>query len=194
MPATTFQFDPNAVAHVEVEGWKAYYDHAWPRLLRLIVQLGETQFRIPFPQSWLAAYHIARASAAWVPKDHDMAVIERHLAAFYKLALRSSGLHYDPQQAAALELRYWEEHRRLSGLPDKTSFIEALTALHAALFDLPPQEVRHSAEVRVAANNILDTITSHTSADPTGDWLRCEELLRESYGSIQAAIAAHPAK
>ncbi len=105
MPATTFQFDPTAVAHTEVEGWKAYYDHAWLRLLRLIVQLGEAQFRIPFPQSWTAAYHIARGSAAWVPKEHDMAAVQRHLAAFYSLALRSSGLRYDPEEVAALELR-----------------------------------------------------------------------------------------
>src|SRR3954462_7781371 len=97
MAESTFQFDPSAVAHAEVEGWKAYYDHAWLRLLRLIMQLSQAQFRIPFPQSLAAAYHIARASAAWVPKQHDPAVIERHLAAFYTLARRTSGLHYDPQ-------------------------------------------------------------------------------------------------
>lgn len=68
---TTFQFDPSSVAYFEVEGWKAYYDRAWLKLLRLIVALAQAQFRIPFPISLAAAYDITRASIAWVPKDHD---------------------------------------------------------------------------------------------------------------------------
>jgi hypothetical protein len=62
MSTTHFSFDPNAVTHPEVEGWKAYYDHSWLRLLQLIMKLAQEQFRIPFPQSILAVYPIVRAS------------------------------------------------------------------------------------------------------------------------------------
>jgi hypothetical protein len=188
MPTPRFRFDPDAVAHSEVEGWKAYYDRAWLRLLRLIVELSQAQFRIPFPQSLVAAYHITRASVAWVPKEHDPGTIERHLRHFYTLARRSSGLTFDVDQVAALELRYWDEHRRLVGQEDKSTFIQAMTALHAALFGLTEDKVRQSAELRVEANNILDTITGKTSPDPARDWQRCEELLQRCYRSLQAAI------
>ena len=188
MPAPRFRFDPDAVAHSEVEGWKAYYDRAWLRLLRLIVELSQAQFRIPFPQSWVAAYHITRASVAWVPKEHDPATIKRHLRHFYALARRSSGLNFDVETVAALELRYWDEHRRLVGQPDKTTFIEAMMALHASLFGLTEAQVRESAELRVEANNLLDTITGKSSPDPGRDWRRCEELLQRCYRSIQAAL------
>jgi hypothetical protein len=187
MSTSTFQFNPERVAHFEVEGWKAYYDHAWFKLLRLIVALAQEQFHIPFPMSLLAAYYITRASVAWVPKEHDEAAIRTNLEKFYRIALRHSGLKFDPSQVATLEARYWDEHRRLSGLPDKTPFIQTMIALHAAIFSLSADRAKESGELRVEANNVLDTITGHTSSNPAADWLRCEELLRLAYISLRQA-------
>ena len=45
-----FRLDPDRVAYFEAEGWRAYYDRRWLRLIRLTVQLNEEQFRIPAPQ------------------------------------------------------------------------------------------------------------------------------------------------
>lgn len=188
MSASAFRFDPDIVAKCEVEGWKAYYDHNWLLLLRLIVALTQAQFHIPFPQSLLAAYYITRASAAWVPKDHDEAMIRHFLERFYRLALRYSGLRFDPVQAAALEFDYWDAHRRLVGSPDKTDFRRAMTALHAVVFALTPEQARESADLRVEANNVLDTITGRTSPDPARDWLVCEDLLRRCYTSIRTLM------
>ncbi|MBL8130481.1 MAG: hypothetical protein JNL42_01380 [Anaerolineae bacterium] len=187
MGERVFHFEPDQVAYFEVEGWKAYYDHAWIRLLRLIIALVQAQFSIPFPQSWRAAYFVTRASAAWAPKDHDMGEIEPHLRSFYALARRYSGLKFDVNAVAALELRYWDAHRRLVGSDDKTEFLEAMIALHAALFGLSGEQARESAELRVEANNVLDTITGGTSRDPAADWQRCQSLLQRCYRSLQAA-------
>lgn len=186
-------FDPAAVAHYEVEGWKAYYDHAWLRLLRLIVALARAQFRIPFPHSMRAAYYITRASVGWVPKDHDTGAILRHLRQFYALARRYSGLTFDVDRAAELELRYWDVHRQLVRQPDKTEFIHVMTLLHAAIFGLTEAEAHESAALRVEANNVLDTITGKTSDDPARDWQRCETLLRACYESIKHARHAQTA-
>ena len=188
MAASTFRFDPAAVAHYEVEGWKAYYDRAWLKLLGLVAALARAQFRIPLLQSWLAAYYITRASVAWVPKDHDEAAITRYLAKFYALARRYAGLTFDVAQAAALEAEYWDVHRRLVGQMDKTAFVDTMTRLHAVVFGLGEAQTRESAALRVEANNVLDTITGRTSDDPTRDWLRCERLLRECYESLANAM------
>ncbi len=64
--ATTFKLNPDRVAYFEAAGWRAYYDHKWIKMLRLIVGLCQEQFRIPFPMSLLAGYYTTRASAAWV--------------------------------------------------------------------------------------------------------------------------------
>lgn len=185
-----YDFDPERVAHFEAAGWRAYYDRNWIKLFRLIVALCHEQFRIPFPMSWLAAYTIARASAAWVAVDHDEAAILKLHERFYQIARRYSGLEFDPRQAALLEERYWDVHRRLSGQPDKTEFIETMIELHSLLFNLSREQARESAELRVAANNTVDRITSGTSTNPEADWARLEDDLRRCYRSIQNEMKA----
>ena len=67
-----FQLDPPRIAELEGGGWRAYYDRDWPKLIRLMVQLNQEQFHIPFPLSVVAAFHVARGSVAWAPVDHDL--------------------------------------------------------------------------------------------------------------------------
>jgi len=188
---TTFDFKPDSVAYYEVEGWKAYYDRAWLKLLRLLLGLIQEQFHIPFPASLRAAYFVTRASVAWVPTDHDMNKIRAYNTAFYRLAKRYSKLNFDPERAGNLETQYWDVHRRLVKQTDKTEFIETMTDLHATLFGLTRDEARESAEQRVIANNVLDTITGKTSPDPAADWKRCEDHLKQCYNSIRQALITH---
>jgi hypothetical protein len=93
------------------------------------------------PDVWsiavVAAYYVNRASAAWVPKNHDEAVIRHNLEKFYRIARLYSGLKFDPQAVAQLEAEYWDMHRQLVGQSDKSAFIQTMTALHAAIFGLP---------------------------------------------------------
>jgi hypothetical protein len=181
-------FNPERVAYFEAQGWRAYYDHNWLRLLRLIVGVCQEQFRIPFPMSLLAAYYITRASAAWVVVDHDEVKIRELHEKYYRLAKKYSGLDFDPAQAAVLEEQYWDVHRRLSGQPDKTEFIETMIGLHSVTFGITREQARESAELRVLANNTVDLITSKTSTDPEADWKKLEEYLRQCYRSIQREL------
>ncbi|MBX3063366.1 MAG: hypothetical protein KF726_10355 [Anaerolineae bacterium] len=185
-----YHLNPERTAYFEAAGWRAYYEHAWLKMLRLIVALEQEQFHIPFPISLVAAYHVVRASAAWVPKDHDLSVVSAHLKRFYTIALRYSGLTFDPQKAAELEMLYWDTHRQASGKEDKSAFTDALTQLHATIFNLTPEQTRESAELRVRANTIVDTITSHTSTDPESDWRKLEIDLQACYRSIEQQINA----
>jgi hypothetical protein len=190
MPARAPRFDPDRVAYFEAAGWRAYYDRAWLKLLRLIVQLGQEQFHIPFPLSLLAAYYVVRASVAWVPLDHDEAVVRDYYARFYRLARRFGGFRFDPARVAALELRYNDDHRRLVGNPDKSAFLRTMTELHAALFGLDLEAARESARWRVEACNVVDTITGRTSPDPEADWRLLEEHLRRCYRDVVARTPA----
>jgi hypothetical protein len=177
-------FDPERVASFEAAGWRAYYDHRWLDVLRLMVELCQEQFHIPFPLSLLAAYHVARASIAWAPATNNPRTTRRQLRRFYRLARRYSGLVFDPPRAAELELRYWAEHRRLVDQTDKTAFLDALSDLHAHLFQLPPEAARQSAEYRVRASNTVDRITSRRSEDQEADWRSLEEDLARCYRAV----------
>lgn len=183
-------FNPDKVAYAEANSWRAYYDHNWLRMLRLVVSMMQEQFNIPFPMSIVAAYYTVRASAAWVPKEHDEAVVLGFLEQFYRMAQRYSGRRFDPQRAAQLELRYWAVHRELSGKPDKTEFIQVMTDLHSEIFGIPSEQARESGELRVLANNTVDLITSKNSTNPEADWNKLEDYLRQCYRSIASAIPA----
>ena len=177
-------FDPGRVAYFETEGWRAYYDHKWLRLLRLLVQLSHEQFFMPWPRAVLAAYYVTRASVAWLPVDHDEAKVLRHYERFYRLARRYSGLDFDPALVAKLELRYNDDHRRLVDAGDKTALLQTLTELHAALFSLPPESVAESARERLAALNAVDRITSRRTTDAAADWRAVLDHLQRCYRSL----------
>lgn len=186
--ATTFEFNPEQIAYCEANGWRAYYEHNWLKLLRLTVQLCQEQFHIPFPVSLVAAYYVTRGAAAWAPLNHDATKVLKYYEKFYQVARRYSGLKFDPAQVAKLEMQYWDDHRRLVKQSDKTEFIQTMTDLHAAIFGLSPEQTRESAELRVLANNTVDLITGKTSVDVEGDWAKLENYLRECYLSLQREL------
>jgi hypothetical protein len=186
--ATISTFNPDRIAYFEAAGWRAYYEHKWLKMLRLIVGLCQEQFSIPFPMSLRAGYYTTRASAAWVPVDHDEQKILAYLEKFYRIARPYSGLKYEPSRVAVLELQYFDVHRRLSGNPEKAEFLQTLVDLHSALFGLSPAQVQESAEWRLLAANTVDLITSNTSTDIAGDWAKLEEHLRRCYHSIQREL------
>lgn len=185
--ATTFTMNPERIAYYEAAGWKAYYEHKWAKMLRLMVGLCQEQFHIPFPMSLAAAYYTTRASLAWVPVAHDERKVLAYLEKFYRVARRHSGLSYDIKQVATLELQYFDVHRRLSGKPDKEEFLQTLMALHSAIFAISPEAAKESAEWRLLAANTVDLITSKASTDIAGDWTKLEEYLRRCYRSIKQA-------
>ena len=183
-------FDPDRVAYFETEGWRAYYGRKWLRLLRLLVTMSHEQFRIPWPQAVAAAYYVTRASVAWVPVNHDEARVLRYYEAFYRLARRYSDLQFDPRRVAELELKYNDDHRRLSDAEDKTELLQTLIDLHMAIFALSAEEVAESAAHRVAALNAVDRITSKRSTDIDADWREVLTELQICYRSIAAKAPA----
>jgi hypothetical protein len=185
------RFNPDEIAYYETEGWRAYYDRNWLRAFGLLVHLSDSQFHIPFPRSFRAVYHVIRASVAFVPREHNLDVVQRHLEQFYRIAAESNRVAFDPQVVAELELRYWVIHRELAATPhaDKRPLIACVAALHGALFGRAPAEMWDSAVSRVAAADAVDQITSRRSPDPAADWELVESNLRRAYQQVKSAVA-----
>ena len=183
-------FEPNRIAHYEVAGWRAYYDRRWPRLLRLTLVLCQEQFGIPFPRSVAAAYHIVRASIAWVPVEHDLARVTAHLTRFYALAARYAPLDFDPAAAARVEVVYWALNRSLSGDRDDPTLLAALVDLHGAIFGITAAEAAESARCRHRALIALDRITDGRDADSDANWGAIEAELQCCYGAVGRQLTA----
>jgi hypothetical protein len=186
----SFTFDPDHVAKLETEGWRAYYDKRWLRVLYLTERTTATEFHVPVPLSALGAYHVTRAAIAFKPLDNDFPATRGALESYYRLVRAWSGLTFDPREVADLELRYWEVHRRLSGAPDHAELEDVLTRLHAATFGIASERARESAEWRTKAAMTVDEITGRRSKDVEADWRLLEDQLRRCYRSLHREINA----
>lgn len=187
-------FNPDAVGTYEAAGWAAYYNRDWPRVLRLMVRLNHTQFRMGRLTAIAAAIDTVRAAAAFAPLENDLAATLRHLSSYFAHARRGAGMRADPAALAALELDYWVVHRDLASRrkanrrdDDLTPLIDALARLHAALFDSTPERMRVSATLRALAAAAVDRITGGYSDDVAGDWARITRLLCDAYRAIRLA-------
>ncbi|HLF80767.1 MAG TPA: hypothetical protein VI410_03295 [Anaerolineales bacterium] len=192
MNTTAFtNFRPDRVAYFEAAGWQAYYDHNWPRAFRLMVSLNREEFRMPLLTAVAAALDIVRASIAFAPADNDVPKATKYVRRYYEKARRSSDLKTDAQTLSDLEMRYWVVHRELAleriQQPEKENLspmVEALTDLHATIFEVSPQAARRSAELRALAAKTVDRITGRYSTDVAGDWRQAEAYLKQAYRAV----------
>jgi hypothetical protein len=65
--------------------------------------------------------------------------------------------------------------------------VDALAALHAALFASSLEAMRPSAEWRALAAKTVDRITGGYSDNVEEDWRRVEEYLQQAYRAVQEA-------
>jgi hypothetical protein len=184
-------FDPDRLAQLEVAGWRAYYSKRWAKMLVLLLQLSREQFGFSWPRALQAAYYIVRASVAWKPVDHDVKVVRRYLRKFYRFARQhGSRFRFDPREVANAELRYWFVSRKYSTTPwrEDSPLIQTMTDLHAALFRITPEAAHPSGYWRARSLHELGIITGGRSTDLEGDWARVEDLLRDGYRRLLAAV------
>ena len=180
-------FDPDRLAYLETAGLRAYYDHKWFLMLRLVLQLMHEQFGLSWLRSVQAAYYTTRASIAWAPKENDPRTTHRYIRKFYRCAAKYGNLaDFDPARVGDLEFKYWDLHRRYSGKAEgeKEPYIKCLEDLHSALFNLPLDSVRESAVERARGTDAIDLITSKRSTDVEADWRRAESHLSKAYRSV----------
>jgi hypothetical protein len=183
-------FDSAEGARVETEGWRAYYEHRWGRVFQLIVRWSRTPFHVSMPWAVVAAYRIARASAAWAPAEHNLNTVRRHIEGYYRIAFRFGNIKETPARAEDLELRHWDVHRQLIHVPDKIAFVDVMTELHQVIFGIGADTAHRSPVERVEANNCVDRITQGWILDIAAEWRAIEEHLRACYSLVGSPAAA----
>jgi hypothetical protein len=181
-------FDADEVARLETAMWRSYYSRQRVKLFREMSELLRTQYRLPLLRSNAVAYRAAKA--AFVFKDgHSRADYERalpDLVSFYQSIRAVSDTDFDTERAARLELEWWIVHReRRAHAPEDLP--RALADLQSELFRVPAERLAEHARLRAEAMDIRDT-----KADAGGvneeDWRKIDELLRQSWRSLHAAV------
>jgi hypothetical protein len=152
-------FDPVAVGRSECKAWTAYYRRDWPRFLAGALAMVRHGFSLGPFGNLKAAWHVMQANHVWAPyPDNDPEAARRHMARFYRMAIRAGRLSVDPRVAAELEVAWWHAHRAHQHDPQvsEQDVLEAVVRLYCYVYQADPADVRRAAEFRVRAMALSD--------------------------------------
>jgi hypothetical protein len=181
-------FDPHAVARLETEMWRSYYDHHSLQLFVELTQLLRSQYHLSLTRSWLAGYYAAHAAVVFqrgrnIP-DYEKALPD--LVAYYSLIRAGSDTPFDSRQAARLELDWWIVHRQRTQHPPG-DLPASLAALQAAIYNVPAQQLSTHAQARADAMTVRD-LRSASGGVSDADWQRINQLLDTSWVSLKDVV------
>ncbi|HLI25883.1 MAG TPA: hypothetical protein VKZ60_02350 [Chloroflexota bacterium] len=191
------QFDPERIGTIEQQAWEAYYLRDWPRLGALLWDLIGSSYRLSPAQAAQATMLATQAQRVWAERGAEGGEAERLMREFYALVREPAGGRYDPARAAALEIGWWTVHRQRAGGADAVALEDALAALWAEVYQLPPAAVRPAARHRARAMALSDewvrTGREHTSpllAEVRAELIRCYAALHTALDARRAAEEA----
>ena len=181
-------FDAHAVARLETDMWRSYYDHRRLRLAEELVDLLRDQYGLPFWKSIVGAGHAARAAALF-QDGHNRAEYERalpDLVSYYALIRNASEEPFPVEKTARLELEWWIIHRERKRHP-RADLDRSLAQLQAEIYHQPEELFAEHASARAEAMLIRDN--SQESGNVTEqDWSRIGALLDTSWSSLQTVV------
>lgn len=190
------RFDPVRLGRLECASWVAYYRREWAVVLRSAVGMVRVGYGMSWPRTVYGAWLVLRANQRWAPvPDNDPDGARRAMRRFYALVSRTHGEPFDLDEAARREVEWWRIHRYLqreAPREDAGPLVDALVALYAHVYRVPPQTVRQAAVERAEAMRVSDAWVA-AGCDPTSPALVAEQAaLVRSYAALLAAVH-HPA-
>jgi len=155
---TRRSFDPVAVGQAECAAWAAYYRHEWTTFLRSALAMVAAGFGMGRWPTVRGAWYVLQANRAWAPyPDNQPELARSYMRRFYQLVLDSGWGNLDPELAAELEVDWWRAHREHQhGSVSLADLVDALDALYAHVYAVPPGTMRTAAELRAAAMDHSD--------------------------------------
>jgi hypothetical protein len=186
-------FDADRLASLELRAWKAYYRRQALRLFGLLVLALRDQGGAPWPRALWSALWLTRAAVGFARSTGDY---DRHAGAIARgyRALRLPP-SIDLDEVGRWELRWWVARREL-GLNAGEAAGEAITNLYAAFYNVPRSAVAEAGRLRGLAAEVRDRGAEADADGPKGEgaayWPEVARLLRASYRSLSAAVAADP--
>ncbi|HEX4727226.1 MAG TPA: hypothetical protein VH298_05480 [Jatrophihabitans sp.] len=187
---TRRSFDPVAVGQAECAAWAAYYRHEWGTFLRSALAMVSAGFGMPRLPTVRGAWFVLQANRAWAPyPDNRPELARSYMQRFYQLVLDSGWGELEPALAAELEVDWWRAHREHQhGQADRPELVDALDALYAHVYAVPPGTMRAAAELRAAAMDHSDAWVQ--AGCDLADPLLAEErrALVASFSALRAAV------
>ncbi|MDR3401852.1 MAG: hypothetical protein P4L99_05065 [Chthoniobacter sp.] len=182
-------FDADAVGRLETGMWRDYYAHDYQSLARRLYSLYRDQYHFSPADSAQLAYDSGKAAQLFQPTASraEAQVALPLLVSYYTLLRDRSGESFDADNAARLELDWWQL-RRENATPVQYGKVVAQVAVE--LFKTDNEHIQKSAQLRAAMMRYRDNRRDgHMQAE---DWEHIEENLIESYRELKAGVARTP--
>src|SRR5262245_26811866 len=180
-PRSMRVFDPDRVADLEVDMWRAYYRHQNGRLFRDLVVLLHEQNRYPWAKATIAGFHLARAAARFAELRSNYEQVLPDLARAYAILKEWTHSSFDHAAVARAELAWWVA-RRIPGQNSPEQVGQLIAEENALLYAVPRDRVLTASTLRARAGRIRD------DAGERADWAVVSTLLHQSYGDLHGAI------
>lgn len=179
-------FEPAEIARLETAMWRDYYDKRYGALFYHLYALSRTQFGFSPLDSLRIAWAAAQAAKAFQPtRSREAANIALPpLVTYYRLLASAVPGGFDVDEAARLELDWWQARREAVG-PERYGLTIARVA--AITYGKQPDEpsLVISGIGRAEAMAYRD---ARRQAMTDQDWSEIECRLRRAYQSLKAAV------
>lgn len=185
-------FDPRRVGTLECEAWVTYYRRDWRRFLYAAVAVVHHAFGLPWRKTLYGAWLVLRANQLWAPVANDPGGARRCMRRFYALVADHHGECFDVTRAARLEVEWWRRHRELQhaaqSAVDERPLVDALAALYAHLYGVPPADVQLAAAQRALAMRHSDAWVASGCPEHSPLVELERAALVRSYAALLAAV------
>lgn len=178
-------FEPDRVADLEVEMWRAYYAKQDVRLFELLVTLLREQYKYTWAKATQAGFHLARAAARFGNARSGYERVLPDLEAAYAIAKQWTASAFDPRAVARAELAWWVA-RREPGRDGPEQIGRLIAEEYALLYNVPVERVAEAGLLRAQAAALRDR------GGAQADWPAVGRLLRESFRSLHGGVADTP--
>jgi hypothetical protein len=124
-------FDPAGMARLETAMWRDYYDKRYAALFYHLYESTRTQFGFSSLQSLHIALSAAEAARTFQPtrSRHEADAALPALVTYYRAFAPAAPVAFDVEEAARLELDWWQARRKASAPRDYGLTIARATAL-----------------------------------------------------------------
>lgn len=182
-----YTFDAVAVAWLETRMWEAYYAKQDLRLFILLVRLVAKQFGLPWERALRIALMLTRPAMQFARTQSNYEAVIPDIAAAYARLQEECGATFDADEVAARELQWWIVHRHPSEAGE-AGLTDAIADLYAAVYRLPPDQMREAARLRAEAALICDEGRECEGVRDASYWPEVGDLLQRSYRALKVAV------
>jgi hypothetical protein len=180
-------FNPAAMARLETAMWRDYYEKHYPRLFTHLYALSRTQFGFSPLDSFRIALSAAEAAKTFQPTrsraEADAALPS--LVTYYRLLQPATPVAFDANEAARLELDWWQARREKVGPKDYGRTVAEVAALTYGKSRDDPAML----ESGIARAEAMAYRDARAGAMTEADWSDIEMQLLRAHQLLKAGAA-----